>query len=105
MLVQVGLDDLGGQLLPVCCLKDKLLAALNVLFLDGLATLNGVLCKSFLREVVGILDDKLAGLQEVIESHRTILLVLRLTEGLGFREELLKGFWGWRGFLEGLLFL
>jgi len=60
VLVEVGLDDLSGQLLPVCGLENQLLAPLDVLVLDSRAALDGVLGKAFLGEVVSVLYDELA---------------------------------------------
>jgi hypothetical protein len=103
VLVKVGLDDLGGNLLPVGSLQNKFLAALNVLILDGSAALSGVLGKSFLGEIVSVLNNKLACLQEVIKCHGTVLLVLWLTECFTLLEKLLDGFLWWGGFFKGLL--
>jgi hypothetical protein len=105
MLVKVGLDDLGGKLLPVGSLQNELLAALDVLVLDGSASLDGVLSKTFLGEIVGVLNNKLACFQKVIKRHRAVLLVLWLTQGVTFCEHCLNGFLGWGSLFEGLLLL
>ena len=103
-LVEVSLDEGVGELLPVGSGKDKLLELLLVASGDGCSTLDGVLGETFSGLLMGVLDDDLASLKEVIEGHGAILLVLGLSKKLTFSDEAGDDTCGRLGALElGLL--
>ena len=98
------MDESVCKLLPVGCLEDKLLEGFLVLVLDCLTTFDLVGFKTILGLQEGILDDKLAGLEEIVESHGTILFVLRFTKLFAFCNEFVNDFFGWLCFLKFRLF-
>ena len=104
-LIQVGLDERVCELLPVGSLEDELLECFLVIVFNSFTTFDLVNFETFLCLKVGVLDDKLACLKEVIEGHGAILLVLGITKLLAFLGKLLDDLFGWLGFLKFSLFL
>ena len=87
-LVEVGLDERVGQLFPVGGCKYKLLELFLIALGNGCPTPDSVICKAILCLKVCVLNHDFAGLEEVVEGHGAVLLVLGIAEHLALLDEL-----------------
>ena len=104
-LIQVSLDECVSQLLPVGCLENKLLELLFIFIFDSLTTFLLMLFKTLLCLQEGVFDNNFAGLQEIVESHRSILLVLSLSKSFSISDKFFDDFFRWLGFFKFRLLL
>ena len=64
-----------------------------------------MLFKTLLCLQEGVFDNNFAGLQEIVESHRSILLVLSLSKSFSISDKFLDDFFRWLGFFKFRLLL
>jgi hypothetical protein len=80
LLVQVGLYELTGELLPVSGPQNQLLVQLFVLSSDCCTSFTVVLLHAIPGVKDGELNDDFHGVKEIVEGHCSILLVLGLSQ-------------------------
>ena len=84
------MDECVGQLFPVGGCKNKLLELFFIALCDGCSTSNGVVCQAILCLQMRVLHHDFARLEEVVEGHGAVLLVLGIAELLALLDELVN---------------